>query len=704
MKFQPKTTDYHLSPYTGLTRESWLEAGRYLLEGIFQNIDDFSKPVVMPRKETEITYPHLNESPENQAVQRTAEVFEGLTRSFFIAAPLIASLPDLEICGYSMAEYYKDHVLRVCTKGDVLYVGTYEDQQKIVGKADPFRTFQQTVETCALVICLWVSREQIWDTYTKAEKDSIAHFLDGYAHASTVPQNWRLFNMLDMAFLNMEGYPIRKDVMRDHAQAILNYYAGDGWYRDGHCFDYYSCWAFNVYAPIWNLRYGYENEPYIAGQFEENSNKLMETYGDFFDRDGWTNMWGRSNIYRNAATSAFDGNLMMPGGKADPGRARRISSGSLMQFLGREDFLYQGVPTLGFYGQFSPLVQGYSCAESPLWLGKAFLCLHLPADHPFWTEKENNGPWDTMTAKEIRETCLDGPALCFSNHQANGETILRTGKVVKAPRDTHGMWNYSKLCYNTKYPWEAAPAGSGDGENRAVMSWAEAQQYVLRDGTAYPEGTVNPGGAGKANVTFWHGQREGILYRRQFFDYHGEAEAHWIQAINLADFPVSCGILRVDKLRLHRAPVWLTLGSYGFPDNGTEVTEKSCGSARAVILKGRDAAGREKQMAMTIYDGWKELSVLHSHGTNPDSDKSVIICASMGREQQYGGFEPYVLISQVITKESHEDFGEEELFPIAEVVYTDPEGCGSYGPVMLRMKDGSVRRVSYEGMEGCLML
>ena len=23
----------------------------------------------------------------------------------------------------------------------------------------------------------------------------------------------------------------------------------------------------------------------------------METYADFFDRDGFTNMWGRSNIY-----------------------------------------------------------------------------------------------------------------------------------------------------------------------------------------------------------------------------------------------------------------------------------------------------------------------------------------------------------------------------------------------------------------------
>ncbi len=299
MKFEPGTLDFELSPYTGLTRESWLEAGKYMLEGIFRHIDDFQKPIVMPRKETEITYPHLKASAETQAIQRKAEVFEGLTRSFFIAAPMISNIPELEICGYSMEEYYKNQVLRVCTPGDELYVGTYEDQQEIAGHVNPFQAFQQTVETCALVICLWVSRERIWDTYTKEEKDVIAALLQGYAHENTVPQNWRLFNMLDMAFLHMEGYPVKREVMRDHAQAILNYYAGDGWYRDGHSFDYYSCWAFNVYAPIWNLWYGYANEPEIAQRFEDNSNKLMETYGDFFDRDGWTNMWGRSGIYRH---------------------------------------------------------------------------------------------------------------------------------------------------------------------------------------------------------------------------------------------------------------------------------------------------------------------------------------------------------------------------------------------------------------------
>ena len=41
MAFVPKTLDYTVSPYTGLTRQSWIEAGTYLLEGVFQNIAHF---------------------------------------------------------------------------------------------------------------------------------------------------------------------------------------------------------------------------------------------------------------------------------------------------------------------------------------------------------------------------------------------------------------------------------------------------------------------------------------------------------------------------------------------------------------------------------------------------------------------------------------------------------------------------------------
>lgn len=680
MTFQPKTLDYTVSPYTGLTRESWIEAGEYLLTGIFQNIKEFTDPVVMPRKETKVTYPHSADAVWEQK----AEYFEGLARSFFIAAPLIHDNPELELCGYKIRDYYKSHVLRSCTAGDKLSVGSYEELKKLSGDKDPFRAFQQTVETCALVICLWISKEEIWDTYTKDEKECIAGFLQDYAKGNTVPQNWRLFNMLDMAFLDMEGYPVPHDIMREHAQAILNYYAGDGWYRDGQSFDYYSCWAFNVYAPLWNQWYGYEKEPYIAGKFEEYSNELMKSYGNFFDEDGFTNMWGRSNIYRNAATSAFEGNLLLKHATANPGLSRRIASGSLMQFLSREDFLYKGVPTLGFYGQFTPLVQGYSCAESPFWLGKAFLCLHLPKEHPFWNEIENNGIWEELQYNEVKTTTLDAPALCFSNHKANGETMLRTGKVVKSRKDEHGMWNYSKLCFNTKYPWEAAPTQE-----------LESQQYVLRD--------ITTNTYEKANVTFWHGEKEGVLYRRQFFNYELEKEEHWMQAMNLADFTVPYGIVRVDKLRLYKKPISLTLGAYGFPDNGTEISIRENayegGIASAIILKGHDYIGKEKQLAMTIYDGWDTISYKRSTGTNPDSEKSIIIYGKTER-RNHNHYEPSILISQVITKESLEDFTDDEVFPIERVSYTDPQCYGGYGPVTVFLKNGSSKKVDFEKIEG----
>lgn len=176
-----------------------------------------------------------------------------------------------------------------------------------------------------------------------------------------------------------------------------------------------------------------------------------------------------------------------------------------------------------------------------------------------------------------------------------------------------------------------------------------------------------------------------------------------MQALNLADFPVEYGILRADKLRLFSSPATLTLGAYGFPDNQTEIIRRENKTAKAVILKGYDLTGREKQLAMTIYDGWDSIELLHSTGTNPDSEKSVIVYGRTVRHKQYG-YEPFLLISQVITKESLKDFTEEELFPIDEVCYTDREKHGGYGPVTILLKNGDKKTVMYEGMEGNLQL
>lgn len=694
MKFKPTATDFNLSPYTGMTRQSWIEAGKYILEGVFTNIKDPEAPVVLPRTESDITYPHAGSPKHERRQQELAEIFEGLTRTFFIAAPLIHEEPSLTINGIGLKDYYKHHILRVIDPSDEYFVGSYESLSRLTGSTDPTRCYQQTVETCALVIGLWLSEAEIWGSYSKEEKDKIAAFLNGFATAPTVPQNWRFFNMLDLAFLNMHGYEIDHAIMTDHAQALLSYYAGDGWYRDGQCFDYYSCWAFNLYAPIWNVWYGYEHLPYIASEFEEYSNTLMETYPNFFDRDGFTNMWGRSCIYRFAATSAFDANLLLRHSEIAPGLSRRIASGSLLQFLTRDDFLSpEGVPNLGFYGMFTPLVQGYSCAESPYWFGKAFMCLHFPADHPYWTEVEQEGPWSELKDDSFDETILTGPGIVVSDHGANGAVILRPSKIRKGKNDLHGMWNYGKLSYNSKFPWESTPVMSTEGFSTGEV---ESEQYVIKD--------VTTGNLLYPNVNLYCHYRQNVFYRRLFFDFDMETENHWNQAINLADIAMPLGILRADKLRLYRKPVIITLGSYGFPDNGTEIIERSEGNARAIILKGSDHTGAKRQLAMTVFAGWDDLHITKSRGTNPDSPESIVIFASAKQERLYDAAEPYMMISQVITLDSHRDLTDEELFPVKEIRYTDAFKTGAYGPVTLIMRDGTQNTVCFEDIEGQLVL
>ncbi|MCD7709730.1 MAG: DUF2264 domain-containing protein [Clostridiales bacterium] len=713
--FEPMHTDWELSPYTGMDREAWIEAAEFLLDGIFRHVPDMDSPIILPRRETEITYPHRNAPEAVREAEEKAEIFEGIARSFLIAAPLIHENPEIISSGISLRDYYKNMILRLCTSGDKCFAGNYKSLCENISEDDPFHAFQQTVETCALVIGMWACRDEIWCGYEKNERDLIADFVSGFAHGNTVPQNWRLFNMLDLAFLHMEGYPIDEEIMLDHAQAILGYYAGDGWYRDGQSFDYYSCWAFQFYAPLWCQWYGYDNMPKIAEKFEEHSNKLMESYADFFGRDGEVNMWGRSCIYRFAAVSAFCGNFFLKNSKANLGRARRISSGALLQFMRRDDFLNDGVPAMGFYGQFMPLVQGYSCAESPLWLGKAFMLLLLPAGHPFWTAIEDDGEWNEP---EVREKVLDGPGLCVTNHPATGETVLRTGKVKKASGDIHGMWNYSKLSYSTGFPWESTPQFSEDGisvycgekndlateaKNHKISETLatgdiESQQYVIRD--------LTQGYRSLANATFWAGQRGGVLYRRQFFDFTAEQEAHWMQAVDLADFPVERGIFRVDRLRLFRRPVIVTLGSFGFPDNGTEIKfiESKDKTFQAVVLKGENHMGKKIRLAMSIFYGFSEIGTAKSTGSNPDSENSVVIYAAAEFKKQYGGREPVLLISQQITGTGWEDFSDDELFPANKIGFSDEGENGAFGNIRISLKTGEERTINFEGIDGRLTL
>ena len=82
-EWEPTHLDFTLSPYTGLTRASWIDAAKHFLKGIFSNIKDFNSPVIMPRCETEVSYPN-KESPAHKV---QAEYFEVWHARFFWQLP-----------------------------------------------------------------------------------------------------------------------------------------------------------------------------------------------------------------------------------------------------------------------------------------------------------------------------------------------------------------------------------------------------------------------------------------------------------------------------------------------------------------------------------------------------------------------------------------------------------------------------------------
>ena len=635
------------SPYTGMGREQWLDACRYYLKGVFQYVPDMESPVLVKRNEWDKTYPNVR-TPE---WKKAAERFEGLARTFLMAAPLIKACPEEEIKGICLREYYKKQIAESCDPISPLYLFSYEDLRR----QQPEGTFQHTVECAALVIGLWICEDTLWNTYTQQEKDRISQYLLSFAYGDTEPHNWRLFNMLMLTFLHREGYTIDEAFMRRHARAIASFYAGDGWYRDGHAFDYYSAWAFQTYLPLWNLWYGYEKEPELAQRFEEYSCELMKNYPLFFDRDGKMKMWGRSNIYRNAATSCMAAHFFLRKTNLDPGWARRICSGALLQFITRDDVFCHGVPSLGFYGQFLPMVQEYSCAESPFWISKAMLCLALPTEHPFWTAQENEGSW---AVQENQVLFLEGPGMAVSCHAANGASLLRTGKVMREETDMGGMMGYSRLCFGAAYPWDAF---RGQGQ--------ESQMYVLA-----------PQKYG--NFLLYAGHREGVLYRRVYFDFTTSMKNS--NCIDLADIATEYGILRVDRIRRQSA---LSLGGWSLAGSEIQVEERKRGKAKALIL-----TSGAHSVAMTVFRGFEELLIEERMKTSAYGGRSFLPYAKHTGEE-------YTLISLSQYREDGKKWTEEELFPVKEI-------CGGedLGPVELILQDHRRIRVDHSETEGRLML
>ena len=106
--------DYKLSPYTGMTRQGWIDAAEYLLSGAFTYIRTLDDPMYFP-KQLDKTYPN------NEGQVPTAKL-EGFCRTLFVAAPLLREKPDLMPNGIKVADYYRHQLLNLINPESPSYI------------------------------------------------------------------------------------------------------------------------------------------------------------------------------------------------------------------------------------------------------------------------------------------------------------------------------------------------------------------------------------------------------------------------------------------------------------------------------------------------------------------------------------------------------------------------------------------------------
>ena len=180
--FQVQHPDYEVSPLTGVTRQHWVDAAEYILNGAFSYISTLDDPMKFP-KQFEKTYP-------NSEAQVPTEKLEGFCRTLFVAAPLLKEKPDLVLNDIKVIDYYHHNLLNLINPEHPSYI-------KPRGNGGPS---QILVEFGALAISLSVVPDLLWEPLPQAQQDSLATVMMIYGYGLPVSSNLRFFTFFVISF------------------------------------------------------------------------------------------------------------------------------------------------------------------------------------------------------------------------------------------------------------------------------------------------------------------------------------------------------------------------------------------------------------------------------------------------------------------------------------------------------------------------
>ena len=326
--------------------------------------------------------------------------------------------------------------------------GTDPEHPEYWGKIGSFD--QRQVEMAVFGYGMAVAPKEFFFSLTEKAQKNLYRWLDQINDTELYHNNWTYFRVLVNIGFMICGLPHNAERMKRDFETLEQHYEGDGWYYDlpGQL-DYYTPWAFHYYGLIYASAMK-ERDAEKSAQLLERARLIAPDIACWFDAGGEALPYGRSLTYR-FAQSAFFAALALAQGESQAlgyGQMKRLLLANMRRWFSKQVFTRDGVLTIGYGYPNLLMAEGYNAPGSPYWALKAFACLALKEDHPFW---------------QAQEEAYAAPEICAQKHMRM--LVARSGEndhVIAYPAGNcceahaHCDAKYEKFAYSTVFGFSVA--------------------------------------------------------------------------------------------------------------------------------------------------------------------------------------------------------------------------------------------------------
>ncbi len=440
--------NFELSPYTGYTREHWLEITEKIIAGALPYLD---KETGMPDMSKSIEDSAFSKIRIKNPDEENKRVLERIMMAviFYNKATGHDHVPGFQ---YSIITPFLKAITKGTDPNDPNYWGDPKPNDQVGS------SFALGIYLCPNIF---------WEPLSKEQKQNILRYFQKQVFNQTYDNNHYLFHMIPVALLDKYGYDSNREHLTEMFKRLLGWYRGDGWFIDGNNggLDNYNLWGFQLFYQILD-QFDEKWKNQFDDQIKQVTTRFLEPFPYFFGRDGGPIPWGRSLTYRFANISFIGWSVLNKNCTLPPGQARRIASGTLKYFWEHGCLGSNNLLNIGYWGQNESIAESYITPGDPYWATQGLSCLLIPENDPFWNAIEEPIPADGAGGK----IAIPGAQMTIRVSPIDGEArLFPVGQPYKHERQMwQGGTKYDQYSYSSYLGF--CVTGEGDSEIGAGRS------------------------------------------------------------------------------------------------------------------------------------------------------------------------------------------------------------------------------------------